>query len=427
MGKNKKTKRQTWRKAKIQDVEEAVEDERLVSRLKRQSGPTSKRSKVAAQDDGDELFTVDTAGSCEGLSKKTRRELARAKLFPPKAPKLGLSGSEEAKVSRMAKSLGQRKPVSRERDVFDLWGEPLPESSSVKPPLSAEFTAIRRAQSLPSSAPNTLHQKVSKAPAVVPAHEGQSMNPAPKAYEDLVCTAAARELERERENEELDRKLRPMTHELLDVAGPEALQGMNEEAKVELYRSIACSKKPQAEGEGAAETSSKLGARRKEQKSQSFRNKEKKLKKLHEEERRRRAQRSLEKSVGEVGAILRDIKDQTGQQQERQQYLETLRSEKRRLEESQGIVPKRRKLGRNEFTEETIVVPDAEAAAKGLRAVPLKGGTAIHDRICSIVRRGLLPATPAASKADIVRRTRKAGRLKRSRKFVSPLLRETIT
>lgn len=430
MGK-KVPKRRAWRKAKIEDVEEAIEDERLVSKLKR-TGPKPKGENGdsgAAEEEGDELFIVDTKGSCEGLSAKTRRELARAKLFPPKAPRLGLSASEEAKVAKAGRSLGAFKISSKDPEVFDLWGSAPASSSgtsSVQPPLSEEFSAIRRRKVFPASTPKTLHQKVGKAPAVVPAHEGQSMNPELKAYEDLAYVAAARELERERENEELDRKMRPMTHELRDAADAEALKEMSEEAKVNMYRSIVCSTSLQGDSADAFVTPGQRARRQKKQKSQSFRNRAKKLKGMAEEERRRQAQRKLVRSVGEVGAILKDMKDQSDLQKDRKQYRESLKSEKRKLEESQGIVPKRRKLGRAAFTEETIVVPDAEAAAKGLRAMPLRGGTAIHDRVSSIMRRGLLPALPETSKSDIVRRSKKAGRLKRMRKFISPLLRDNL-
>lgn len=81
-------KRKTWRKNKIADVEEALEDERNVEKLKRKAPGKAKG----------EVFVVDTAGSSAGLSRADRRALARSKIFPQKAPRIGLSACEDAKV-----------------------------------------------------------------------------------------------------------------------------------------------------------------------------------------------------------------------------------------------------------------------------------------------------------------------------------------
>ncbi|CAE7252720.1 unnamed protein product [Symbiodinium sp. CCMP2456] len=78
------------------------------------------------QDDLDALFTVDTKGSCEGLSQASRKEVARAKIFREKGPDLGLSGFEEAKVARAAQTLEnrQRQKPKANQEVFDLWSTP---------------------------------------------------------------------------------------------------------------------------------------------------------------------------------------------------------------------------------------------------------------------------------------------------------------
>ena len=88
-----------------------------------------------SKDDLESLFTVDTKGSTaqllfffvaersfEGLSQapeplesllalafqRSRREMAKRKIFPEKKEKLGLTGSEEAKVERVVERLANR-------------------------------------------------------------------------------------------------------------------------------------------------------------------------------------------------------------------------------------------------------------------------------------------------------------------------------
>jgi len=129
--------------------QEAMEDERLISKMKRYDRPEA----VKGQDgtaDAAELFTVDTKGSLEGISATSRKELARAKLFPPKGPDLGLSAAEEAKVARAEGALGasrKRPRGSSEPEVFDLWAAPDPATAAKQKARAEEeaaMTVIRR-------------------------------------------------------------------------------------------------------------------------------------------------------------------------------------------------------------------------------------------------------------------------------------------
>merc|ERR1712194_20133 len=97
--------------------------------------------------------------------------------------------------------------------------------------------ALKRPLSTPSTA-----KKVGQGPAVIPAHEGQSVNPEMNALEDLTFTAAAKALEIEREEEAQDRKMRPVTAELKDHLG-------DEEAKAAAYRELICSRTVAEAGE----------------------------------------------------------------------------------------------------------------------------------------------------------------------------------
>lgn len=415
MGKGKVPKKKTWRKADIADVEEAAEDDRLVSKLKNKAKGAADAKKGDEDEElADEFFTIDTKGSAEGLSRSAKREVARAKLFPGKKPNIGMSAAEEAKVERAA-GWSKQKRAAKE-SAFDLWTAPTP----LAKPVSKEFKAIRSAKERPQSKPVTMHKKVGCAPAVLPAHEGQSMNPELHAFEDLSFTAAARELEREREAAEMDRKITPVTHELRDFIDAEELAKMDEETKLKRFRELTC-KGGLLEDEADDGTVHKGGKGR--VKSQAQKNRTRRQRVLDQLEAQDKSQGRLEKSVGEVGAILKEMKEEERMRSEKKLYKETLRKEKRRMEETEGIVPKRRRLGRTTFVEDALVVPDAETAKKGMRAMPLKGSV-IHDRLSSIHRRGLLPANPQASRSEAVRKSKKAGRFKRSRKFASPLARE---
>lgn len=412
MGK-KEPKKRAWRKAEVEDVEEALEDNRLVAKLKNKVFSHSKKNR----DNGDEsdLFTIDTKGSSEGLSARSKRELARAKIFPQKGPNIGLTAMEEAKIERAERQLAaKRRGRNAGAEAFDLWGM----ERQGKDDEAAASRVRTSTKYLPQSVPKTLHHKVSAAPAVLLAHEGQSMNPAAESFEELSCMAAAREIEREHEVEALERKMQPMTAELKDAVGVDALKGLDDAAKIELYRSLVCSGAIVSSENGPAEASRRRAVG---QKSQSQRNKEKIRKAVDAKQAQRQMQKKLEKSVGELGSIFKEMKEKQQWQQERREYREDLKRKHKQLEAS-GELPASKRLGRTKFMEEALDVPDAEAAGRGLRAMPLKA-SAVKDRLSSILRRGLLPAPPEALRSEVIRRKAKAGKLKRSRKFVSPLLR----
>lgn len=431
---NSKTSKKGFRKADIADVEEAIEDARLVNKLKRDPDDQKKKKKAGAdgeaEEEDDGLFTVDTAGSGEGLAKKTRRQLAREALFPTKPVKLGLSASECMKVDRAADRLEAQKqqkqqPASKGKEPFDLWSMPVqtPHEYALGSNRSAkgqEFLAIRRRKYVSNKAPGTLHQKVGLAPAVLPAHEGQSMNPDASAYEDLACTAAARFVEDERQADELDRQMKPMSFALRDALGEDEVKGLDDAAKIEALRSVLVKTSKEKEED------EEMGiSRRGRVKSAAYRRKAKQAKIENEQMSWAQKEKKLEKQVGEVGAILKEMKQEAEIEEQRKTYRTNHEKAKRTLEETQGIVPKRRKLGRAAFKEEALVIPDAEAAAKGMRATPLKG-SAIKDRLSSIMRRGLLPAQGQAEKSDIIRMGSKNAKITRGKRFLSPLLRDHL-
>jgi hypothetical protein len=419
----KATKKRTWRKADIADVEEGLEEARAVKKLKRQGAEGG--AKEGGEGELDELFTIDTAGSGEGLSKKTKRELARARLFPNKGPNLGLSAAEEMKVEKHeAKLDAPPNPKSSPPKVianYDLWSAPAPSNSTL--PLAAKnFAQLRGRKYAATKVPKTLNQKVSTAPAVVPAHEGQSMNPELGAYEDVACAAAAVQLEKERVAEEINRKIKPMTHELRDTISGEEWKEMSEEDKVQKFRALICKS---GTGDAGAATGKPASHIKHRHKSQAHKNRDAAKKVQDEHERAAKQQDKLERSVGDLGAIMKELKQREAWEKDRRDYRESRKAAAGKLEKINGIVPKRRRLGTALFEENAQHVPDAAAAAKGLRAMPLKS-SALQERVASIMRRGMLPATPEATHADLRRRGKAKKLIAKRRKPISPLLRDNL-
>lgn len=404
------------RKIDVGDVEDAMEDDRRIMKM------YGKKATGEADVDG-ELFTVDTKGSFEGISKSSRRELARAKLFPPKGKNIGMSSAEEGKVVRAERQVeATKRPVPpKAPEVFDLWGTP---ATKIKPNAAGFNRVITRMDNkMPKKAPGTLHQKVGLAPAVLPAHEGQSVNPHREAYEDLACMAAAAELEREREVDEINRKLKPMTHELIDAVGKERLKDMDEEEQMRLYRSLHG--RSAGAGKEGVDGDNTTGQKKWKQKSSAYRNKKKKRTSLDSQLEQAKAQQRLDKSVGQVPSMLKGMQEEDEQHKKRKQYKEALRAKRKELEATAGVVPKKRKIGGGQYVEGAAIVPDAESGAKGLRSMPLRA-SAVRERLESVVRRGLLPPPSEATKQKQHWHKRKNNKLKRGRKFISPLLKDNL-
>jgi len=412
----KRSDKSKFRKSKIEDVEDALEDERRIHKMKNK----------LTEDGDDELFTVDTKGSCEGLSRSSRREIARAKIFPKKGPNIGLNASEEGKIARAERQVeaGRKPKAAAAPDVFDLWGTPAP-SALVN--THSGFNRVRSVQKsrAPIRAPGTANQKVGLAPAVLPAHEGQSINPQREAYEDLACMAAAAELEKEREHDETNRKLRPMTHELIEAVGIERFREMSEEEKFSLYKSLHSRKSAGDEADEEVKLSEKARAKKWNAKSQAYRNKKKKKRGADSQAEQAKAQQRLDRSVGELGNMLKGMKEHDEWRTDRKKYRESLRAKRRELEATTGIVPKKRKIGGGQYVEEAAIVPDAESGAKGLRSMPLRA-SAIRERLSSVVRRGLLPPPSEATREKQNWYKRKNNKLRRGKKFVSPLLKDNL-
>jgi len=291
------------------------------------------------------------------------------------------------------------------------------------------FARFRRPETQPLKVPKRLHHKPTMVPAVTPAHEGQSVNPENEAFEDFTSMAVAKQLEQERQNEEIERKIHPVSCELRDSVDPKELKSMSEEAKLQRYRSLTCQSQVEsctscAGADGEARLDGRRVPDRRKQKSSAQRNRERKRRDVDAKAEQERTQKKLERSVGQVGTILKEFKNQSEWQKRRREYRVELLKKRQELEGRDASVRKLR-IGRTRIREQPLVVPGVEAASKGLRATPLRTSMA-QERLCSIVRRGMLPALPEFTKDDALRRKKGVSKLKRSRKFISPLLRDNL-
>jgi len=232
--------------------------------------------------------------------------------------------------------------------------------------------------------------------------------------------------EREHNEEVADRKMQPITKELSDLLGEEKVEQMTEEEKVQAYKEHFCRISSQEEGRGdeneAGEAGTQSRAVKMKEKLESKRKKTARRKDLEGLRKQELERRKLEKSVGELGAIKKQLKEEEDQLQARRDYRETMRSKRTHNEMLDGTVPHNRRLGKHKFRDQTIIVPDSEGLKKGLRSMPLQG-CAIQERISSIVRQGMLPAPPQMSKEEVAKKRQQRNRVKRSRKFISPLMR----
>lgn len=126
--------------------------------------------------------------------------------------------------------------------------------------------------------------------------------------------------------------------------------------------------------------------------------------------------------MGELGAIKKQLQEEEEQLQARRDYRDTMRAKRKQNEMEDGTVPHNRRLGKHKFRDQAIIVPDSEGLHKGLRSMPLQG-CAIQERLSSIVRQGMLPALPQMTKEEVAKKKQERNRFKRSRKFISPLMR----
>lgn len=409
-----KQKKKNWKKIDARDVEEALEDDRL----------TKKLAKVPAED----LFSLDTLGSTAGLSRSTQKELKKAKEQGPKQRRY--SPQELKKVAKAGTLLKNRSMMAEKRangappppKVFDLWGEPLAKAPQSEPAVHPERTA-RKPKLLPQKVPGTMHQRVSKAPAVVVAHEGQSVNPADEAFEELACTEAAVQLEKEREAKERVRANRPIFHTLLEHYSHEEIKAMDGATQLAKFQALTRGASGASENRNGDEQTV-LSKKLKGRKTKAERNKQRRAQLNRQAFAAEQKEKQFLKSIGTVGSLLDDIANEEEEGQARKEYRATLKSQEEVEERTKGVIPKNRRIGKHKYREAAKELPLVEDGGKtGLRQVKMVG-SALNDRVQSIYRQGLLEMKPEATR-EFHRGVKKIIRKRdKNRKFTNSLLRD---
>lgn len=279
---------------------------------------------------------------------------------------------------------------------------------------------------LPEKVPGTMHQRVSKAPAVLVAHEGQSVNPAQEAFEDLACTEAALEIEKEREKSNLDRLARPILHTLLDHYSSEEVKAMDETTRFAKFRELSGGSVADAEDGGYQEKDGLLAGLKKLQrrKTKAERNKQRRAQlnrqRLSEEQR----EKEFLKSVGKVGHFLKDIDQEEEEGKAKKEYKTALKRQEEMEEITKGVIPKSRRIGKHKYREAAKELPLVENGERtGLRQMKMVG-SALNDRVQSVYRQGLLEMKPEATRHNYRRVQKGIRKRDKNRKFVNPLLKD---
>jgi hypothetical protein len=350
-----------------------------------------KRAAEAAMQDREDLFTVDTTGSLAGLSRSVRKAIAKDPTGSGKKP---LSRQEKAKVAKAARS--RPMPKKAEPEVFDAWApKPAVEKKLAYP--------VRRIEDeLKAGRGRSGFESTSKAPAIMPPEAGHSVNPSAEDIETVFARAAAVEFEKERETELRNRRSRPVTHALLEEFEPEELAKMTDAEKQAHYLKRVRTEEAQ---DGDIELPVKKATAKK---TRAQINKELRRQAAEAEETRARKQKKLDKSVGEVGAIIKAFKSKDAER-EAQKAFETEAKAKEEEDIRAGRLTKVPRIGRNTYEEAPIeVVYDADERRTLRSATKV---SAIRTCADSYYRRNMLEARPENSRANarfLQKRVRKA-------------------
>lgn len=393
--------RKDWRKISTTDVEEAIDT-------------THVQREAEARDLANELFEIDTEGANKKAEKRERRGVIS---FAKK--RHSLLESEEKKLEKYTQKLQSQKDQPRRAEKsLDLWGE------EEKPKLwcgrKSKESGIRVCGKMePYQKPRTLDHRPSVAPAVCMAHSGQSINPKQENYEALVSEAAAVELKKEEEQEYLFRASQGMTADLIDRHGKEAVMSMTQEEKVKLFL-----------GEAPEEEPVELPDKRPtERKTTTQRNKEAKAKALKAAQAQSKRAKQLQKSCGDIGTVLKEMNKTQRSAEERAALKKQKRMHKLEMEKEGKLVDKA-KIGKYRFAEPALEAQqprnEDEGVKTSVRRANVLMGSAIRDRMHSILRRKMLPANPLAT-AEVLTKAKESRFHKRKlRKYCSTALREAV-
>lgn len=387
MRKPGKRRRLALEKKKIDDCGKIFEDAGVLEKMKKEKNATQIH----------ELFSVDTSGSCEGISRSTRREIFRKRLFPEKE-RLPTSGIERKRIMQAKTAMANRQQYKRPKhnpSVFDLWEE------KEKPPPESQRQFAPRV--FPVRMPNTLHQKVGKAPAVLVAGEGQSINPQKKAHDDLVNRVVIQQLHCDRAQQRLDDAICPKETADVKATTNEAADADNSLEDNDNY----------------------LVKKSKQCKGIQFRNAKRRRRLVAVVEAQAKRQERLDRSVDMLPSFLKKFRDDEIFQASRKQYFKAMRARNAQLEKIKGIVPKGRRLCKTKPQAEHVVIPEVSSS---WRTAPLNANPAL-ERTASLTRRGMILGQAVALPHVVTQQKEqnlRSRRIWKVRKTLSPLVKASL-
>lgn len=284
------------------------------------------------------------------------------------------------------------------------------------------YPVSRVTDRMPGRVPKTLAQKVSVSPAVLPPEAGHSINPASEDYAAVFTKAAEVEFEKDRVEEKQRRKSRPVTTYLTELYGKEIVSAMTPTEKLNKYIELVRPKPKAAFDDILMEKELEPPTKRSTKpKTIAQRNKQLRTKVLERFESVDRKQRKLDKSIGEVGRVKKDLtkKDDMDSQFREQRAKKKAEEEER---ERKGSKVNAKRIGKHTFQPGALeVVYDADSRKTVREAAKV---SAISTCAESYYRRNMLEATPENSRANARRVMKRVRKAKVKNRYVDPLMRD---
>ncbi|WAR18932.1 NOP53-like protein [Mya arenaria] len=384
LGKNKK---KAWRKVDINDVEEALEDERLQERT---GGLLEKKEDAS-------LFYVDKSVSLLDVDKpkqsnkrkaqeklkeievalqppppKRKDKRARAVIDRERSGQPTLTQKDSIEKRRAAKQQSYARTRNRVKmpiaDV-DIWAEQLTDSK----PDDDHFLTVTKKKRV--KAPARLTKSVSDVPAVETPHPGASYNPAFDEYQALLKKANSREMGRQRDEERIKRAL--------DEKFPDASEAPTEvttlqEMSAGLFEGVDSDE--ETPDPDISNLSVNPPIRREHKKDERRRKKEKARKQKLKEKENLKEKRKKDNNIFRLKSIKAEIRKETEEAGKKAEE----RAEKRTRD---GM--RTRRLAKTKFEEPDMEVKLSDELVGSLRELRPEGHLLI-DRFQSLMKRNKL-------------------------------------
>ena len=186
----------------------------------------------------------------------------------------------------------------------------------------------------PKSVPKTIGKKESLAPALVLPTTGLSVNPGHEAFEDQVEDVFSTEVAKLREEEELKKKHAQMTAMLQNLYTDEELKNMDNLTKLREYKKMVGLDEDEEDEENATgNKDGKSSKKKSDRKTKAERNRSDRVKKAGREVDAERLAKKLEKSIGHVPTMIREMQKEQKERDEEKAYIASKKKEEDELEE----------------------------------------------------------------------------------------------